>query len=144
MSDPPLTDVCSLQLTARLDDLEDIRHFLEACSAKLNLDASKTYDIDLAVTELITNSLVHGYPERTGWIGLEIGLAHECLVVRISDHAPTFDPSVVAAPDLSLPLEKRNLGGMGIHLVRQMVERMDYRCLPGGGNEITLFFSVVA
>ena len=141
MENSPLINLCSLQLTAGLDDLEGIRHYIEACLANLNLDASKTYDIDLAVTELVTNSLVHGYPEKSGWIGMEIRLAQQGLIVRICDRAPEFDPTNIAPPDLSLPLEKRTLGGMGIHLIRQIVVQMDYCRLPEGINEITLLFS---
>ncbi len=141
MENSPLQNLCSLQLTANLDDLEGIRHHIEACLANLKLDPSKTYDIDLAVTELVTNSLVHGYPEKSGWIGLEIGLAQQGLLVRIRDHAPEFDPTKILPPDLTLPLEKRTLGGMGIHLIRQIVLQMDYRRLPEGMNEITLLFS---
>jgi serine/threonine-protein kinase RsbW len=141
MVDSSETNVASLQLTAQLEDLERIRQFLEAFGVRANLDSSKTYDIDLAVTELVTNSLEHGYPDHTGWIGLDTWITEQLIVVRLRDRAPTFDPTQVPAPDRSLPLEKRGLGGMGIYLIRQIINRMEYRCLPGGGNEITLFFS---
>jgi anti-sigma regulatory factor (Ser/Thr protein kinase) len=44
----------------------------------------------------------------------------------------------VPPPDLDLPLERRPLGGMGVHLARTLTDRLDHRILPGGGNEVTL------
>jgi anti-sigma regulatory factor (Ser/Thr protein kinase) len=52
--------------------------------------------------------------------------------------APPFDPTRVPDPDLTLPLEERPLGGLGIYLIRQSVDKMVYRAVPEGGNELTL------
>jgi serine/threonine-protein kinase RsbW len=60
------------------------------------------------------------------------------LVVCLRDHAPPFDPRSVLPPDPSLPLEVRPLGGMGVHLMKQLVDRVIHRVPPQGGNELTL------
>jgi anti-sigma regulatory factor (Ser/Thr protein kinase) len=59
------------------------------------------------------------------------------LIVILRDRAPTFDPTTVPPPDLTLPLEQRPIGGVGLHLVRHMVDELRHRPRPGGGNEIT-------
>jgi serine/threonine-protein kinase RsbW len=141
MTDTIRSSPCSLELPARLADLEYIRKFIETCAEELVLPPTTTYDVNLAVTELVTNTLLYGYTEQSGWVRLELEAMPGSLAVRIQDHAREFDPTQVGPPDLSLPLEKRSLGGMGIHLIRQITQQMQYRRLPTGGNEIVLIFS---
>jgi serine/threonine-protein kinase RsbW len=140
MSTPITPPEATLQLVASLEDLESIRRFIEQRAKILGVDPSTVYDVDLAVTELATNSLVHGYAERRGWI--EVAMLNEDgeLVVRLHDRAIPFDPTQVPPPDLTTPLDKRRFGGMGLHLTRKVVSRMEYRSPPEGGNEITLVF----
>jgi serine/threonine-protein kinase RsbW len=133
-------DETTLQLTAGLDDLELIRRFIERRASILGADPSTAYDVDLAVTELVTNSLVHGYPERRGWIEVALRLEDGVLVACLRDRAARFDPTQAPEPDLTTPLDQRRFGGLGLHLTRQVVSRMEYRSLPEGGNEITLVF----
>jgi serine/threonine-protein kinase RsbW len=140
MSDPIIPTEAILQLTAGLEDLESIRRFVERRAKMLGVDPSTIYDIDLAVTELVTNSLVHGYPEQRGWIEVALLREGENLVVRLRDQASLYDPTQAPPPDLTLPLDKRRFGGMGLHLTRQVVSRMEYHSPPEGGNEISLTF----
>ena len=131
----------SLQIDAELADLETIRQYIERRAAQFQLDRSTTYDIQLAVTELVTNSLVHGYPQSHGWIEVQMERESEEIFVWVRDRAPYFDPTQQPAPDLSKPLHKRFPGGMGIYLTRQIVLKMAHRSLPEGGNETTLVFA---
>jgi serine/threonine-protein kinase RsbW len=128
----------SLQMIAGVEDLADIRHYLRDKSALLHIDPTTTYDILLAVTELVTNTLLYGYPDKSGFIEVAMDRQGDELVVHLRDHAEAFDPTQVPPPDISLPLEKRPIGGMGIYLTRQLVDRFSYRRLPQGKNEITL------
>jgi serine/threonine-protein kinase RsbW len=59
-------------------------------------------------------------------------------VVQVRDEAPPFDPATVPSPDLSIPLEKRLFGGMGVFLMREMVDEIHHRIRPQGGNELSL------
>jgi serine/threonine-protein kinase RsbW len=67
-----------------------------------------------------------------------VGRQGEALLVRLRDGAPLFDPTLLPMPDVTLPLEVRPLGGLGIFLMRQSVDDMTYRVTPEGGNELTL------
>lgn len=133
-----MEDGSSLQLIAGVKDLAEIRHYLRNKAAALHIDSSTTYDILLAVTELVTNTLLYGYQEKSGFIEVQIGREDDILVVRLRDQAEMFDPTQAPLPDTSLPLEKRPLGGMGIYLTRQLVDSFSYQRLPQGENEVTL------
>jgi serine/threonine-protein kinase RsbW len=128
----------SLRVIAELRNLDAIRHFVRDTATTLEVDADAIYDALLAVTEAATNIIVHGYRNKPGIIEIEMSRKGDSLLVRLRDQADPFDPTSVPAPDLTLPLEKRPFGGMGIHVIRQVTDEMIYRAIPKGGNELTL------
>ena len=123
---------------ANLKDLEFIRNFIEEEIKSYQVDASAVYDILLSVTEMATNTIVHGYRGKSGPLEIEIGRQGDSIVITLRDQAPPFDPTRVPAPDISLPLEERPLGGMGVHLSREFMDHMSYRYIPEKGNELIL------
>ena len=127
-----------VHFTAELKNLEEIRRFVEDRIEALQIDPSITYDVLLAVTEMVTNIIEHGYKGEPGSIEVEVGREEDALVVRIRDQAAPFDPTGAPPPDLNLPLEKRPIGGLGIFLAKHFVDSMTHRYTPQGGNELTL------
>jgi serine/threonine-protein kinase RsbW len=124
--------------SAELDNLAVIRLYIEETAQAYQAQNKAVGDLIQAVDEAVTNIIVHGYLGKPGQIELEVERENEFLVVRIRDQAPYFDPTVVPPPDLSLPLQKRPLGGLGVHLMRVFVDEMRYSALSQGGNELTL------
>ena len=131
------------QYNAGLDDLAEIRRFLQNRAAELQVDPSTTYDILLAVTELVTNTMVYGYQSEPGFIEVEMYLENDSLIIHLRDHAALFNPTQIPTPDLSLPLEERAIGGVGIYLAKQVVDQLTHRELPHGGNELTLVINQI-
>ncbi len=127
-----------LHTTAELNNLGTIRHFVEESTLSLSADEHTAYALAHAVDECATNIIEHGYRGQPGPIEIEIDRVGENLTIVLRDHAPPFDPTGVPPPDLTLPLEEREPGGLGIYLARQMVDQWHYRALPDGGNEFTL------
>ncbi len=127
-----------LQVTAELINLSTIRRFVEESALSLSADERTAYALVHAVDECATNIIEHGYRGQAGPIEIEIDRAGETLTIELRDHAPPFNPTGVPPPDLTQPLEKREPGGLGIYLARQMVDDMRHRALPDGGNVLTL------
>jgi serine/threonine-protein kinase RsbW len=128
----------TLRVLAELPNLAVIRHFVEETAMALKADRDAIDDMIQAVDESATNIIVHGYRGRTGNIEIEVTQEGYVLVVRLRDQAPLFDPTRAPPPDLTLPLERRRLGGLGIHLTRQFSDSMTYRITSEGGNELAL------
>lgn len=128
----------SLSVTAELDSLVVIRRFVEDTALALQIKAEVISDMLLAVDEAATNIILHGYQGQPGLIILELKLKGDTLIASLRDDAPPFNPTTVPPPDLTLPLERRPLGGMGIHLMRQLMDEMTHHFLPQGGNELIL------
>ena len=100
---------------AKLKHLEDIRRFVDSEMSALNVHPDVTYDILLSTTEAITNIILHGYNGEEGLIEIEVKHRDDSVAVYLRDEAPQFDPTQIPTPDLTLPLEDRPVGGMGIH-----------------------------
>jgi serine/threonine-protein kinase RsbW len=119
-------------LPAVLDSLAEIRRYVKEAADRAGIEAARTYQLQLAVDEIATNIILHGYADAgtSGaiTIGSEINAA--ALIVTLEDQAPAFDPNTMELPeeeDLAKPLEERRMGGLGIYLAFQGVDRFDYR-----------------
>jgi serine/threonine-protein kinase RsbW len=128
----------TLRVAAKLSELETIRRFVEEQAAALRIDPSATYDLMLAVNEIVANTIIHGYRKQPGPIEVAVRQVGDGCEIRVRDQAPPFDPTQTPLPDLHAPLAKRRLGGMGIYLARQLMDSLAYRATPDGGNEVTL------
>ena len=115
-----------------------MRRYVEERAAALQIDSSTMYDVLLAVNEMVTNIIVHGYRGEPGSIEIDVERQRNDIVARLRDWAPPFDPSSVPPPDISLPLHMRPLGGMGIHLTRKLMDSLDYHGDETNGNELIL------
>ncbi len=120
-----------------LDSLEPIREYVTQAAKAAGLDRGATYNLCLAIDEIATNVVVHGYEEAGLQGDLEVDSAIEPnrLVVRLTDHGKPYDPGAHDVPDevdLSLPLEDRPIGGLGILLARKGVDELEYDVTKDG------------
>jgi serine/threonine-protein kinase RsbW len=122
---------------ATVRDLNDMRDFLEGAIQNLGGDDDTAGDLVLAVNEAVTNVLLHGYDDRPGPVSLCVEAEGPDLRVYLSDDAPLFDPTTVPTPDINLPLEDRPLGGLGVHMMRQLSDELTYQTTGAGKNELT-------
>jgi serine/threonine-protein kinase RsbW len=127
-----------LTIAADVQELATVRRFVEASAAAYRCDPSVVDDMVLAVDEAVTNSIVHGYKGQQHAIEVAVGVDHNALVVRVRDWAAPFDPTKATLPDTSLPFARRPLGGMGIHMMRQLVDTLTYHRTPDAANELIL------
>lgn len=107
--------------------LERIFELVESFLTAEALDQTLHFTIDFVLEELFTNMVKYN-PGGSSEIGIELGLIGRDLVLALTDFdAPPYDITVEPGPvDTSLPLEKRTPGGLGIHLIRKMMDRVEY------------------
>ena len=121
--------------SAQVRDLNDMREFLEKAVLALGGSDDDAGDLVLAVNEAVTNVLLHGYDGQPGPVTICVEVVDNDLRVILSDNAPPFDPTRVPPPDIFLPLEDLPLGGLGVHMMRQLTDELLYRPLADG-NEL--------
>jgi len=94
--------------------------------------------LNIALDELLANELSHGMAGREeGFVSVEMELDGKCVNVRITDDGSPFDPFQQEAPDTTLSIEDRSIGGLGIHLVRELMDDVSYE-RKNGHNVVTL------
>lgn len=135
--------IATLSLHAGLNDLKTIRTFVETELAARHVHPDMLYDIIFSLNEITTNVLVHGYPHEEGWMQITLACDHHDLYVTIRDQAPAFNPTHLPDPDITLPLELRPLGGLGVYLTKELMDQVSHRVTEDGGNEITLLKKAV-
>jgi len=128
----------TLRIPAELDRVKEVRALVRDVSGTCGAPEHCVDDLVQAVDEAATNSIVHGYHGAPGWVEVTAERVGDSMVVTIADEAPQFDPTAHPDPDLSIPPGLRRPGGMGIHLMRQATDRLEYAARPGGGNVLTM------
>ena len=106
--------------------------------ADRNAPPAADYLANLAIEELVTNCIKYGYDDSAQHIiEIELKLTDGELVVSVVDDGHPFNPLELPEPNTDLPIEERPIGGLGIHLLRKMSDRMDYE-RSNGKNRLTL------
>ena len=91
------------------------------------LPASVRRSMLVVLDELLSNTIVHGFAGcEGGEVTVEAVLRADRVCVTLTDDGRPFDPFGRAAPDTALPVEERRIGGLGIHLVRNMMDEVSY------------------
>ncbi len=89
--------------------------------------ATDVWFVNLAVDELVTNCVKYAYSDsREHVIDVELQIADGHLIVTVVDDGREFNPLTIPPPDLKLPLEERPIGGLGIHLLLSVSDKMTY------------------
>jgi anti-sigma regulatory factor (Ser/Thr protein kinase) len=103
------------------------------------LGSDISFRLALALEEAVANVIHHGFAGRKSPHRIEVRLdiGAENLVATVIDNGIPFDPSSTPDPIVSLPVEEREPGGLGILLIRRMVDRVEYRRV-GGKNRLRL------
>jgi anti-sigma regulatory factor (Ser/Thr protein kinase) len=121
-------DGLTLRLANRLAEIPRSANLVDAFCARQGVASSVGFAINVSLEELLGNTIAYGYgDDREHEIVVRIWREDAELVIDIVDDARPFDPTTVAAPDLNLPLEERPIGGLGIQLVRGMMDSVEYR-----------------
>lgn len=133
----------SLQLHNRLLELDRIGDAVEAFGEAHGLSAKLRYQIRLVLDELLTNIISYGYADEGDHsITVRMGQYGARLRFELEDDARPFDPLTARAPDTTTEADRRPIGGLGIHLVRTIMDRVAYERV-GDTNRLILEKDVV-
>ena len=124
---------------ATLDSLGAIAEYVMAAAASAGLDKRASYRLRLAVDEIATNIIVHGYVNAglQGALELHAEIDDATLTIAIEDSGVAYDPRQAPLPDIDLPLEQRPIGGLGVYLASRSVDEFLYERV--GDRNRTIF-----
>jgi anti-sigma regulatory factor (Ser/Thr protein kinase) len=129
----------SQRFTCSLQNLEKIYDYVTAYAKQAGLNESEIYAVQLAVDEASTNIMEHGYGrECPNRIDITCEILKNGLKVMIYDDADPFDPVSVPQPELNVSLDEVKPRGLGIFLMRKMMDEVSYQPSSEIGNTLTM------
>lgn len=127
-----------LILLNRESEIARLQDQLEALARQQGLPAKVWHEIQLALEEHLTNIVHYAYTdEREHQIRVQLRLEAGDVWIQVEDDGRPFNPLDFPAPDLSVPLEQRPIGGLGIHMIRRSMDRIEY-CRGDGKNVLVM------
>ena len=118
----------TIRLKNRLAELERVAGALAEFARQQRLATKVAFDLGLAVDEVLTNVMRYAYDgEAEREITVHVGRDGAAVTVEIADDGRPFDPRTIGAADVSSPLADRAVGGLGMHLVRALMDDVEYR-----------------
>ncbi len=128
-----------LTLPGQLDSLSAIRQYVKDAAAQIGLDKKVAYHLQLAVDEIATNIIVHGY-EQAGLVGkvtVQAEIKQDTLTISLEDSSAPFDPRQFSRPDqIGKPIKERPIGGLGVYLALENVDKFDYEYVDNRNRNI--------
>lgn len=124
-------------------NLARIRAFVRDKAQGMGFSHEDLDQIELAVDEACANVIEHAYPPdlaatKSQQLHLCLKLEFGKFTIIITDYGETFDPSIIQPPDMSEYLAQYRVGGLGIYLMRSLMDEVDYHIQPGIKNEVRM------
>ena len=117
--------------------LKDIFEFVDSFEARYDLDTATRYTIDLTLEELFTNMIKYNQ-KKSGEVEIALNVKEKNLIISLTDfNVAPFDITKVKEYNSRQTVEKRPIGKVGIHLIRKMMDKVDYR-YQDNNNIITM------
>jgi serine/threonine-protein kinase RsbW len=129
----------SLTFSARFEFLDEIREFVADIARENGFDEREIYSLQLAADEAASNIIEHAYEGVSGaTFDVTCDMQGGALVITMRDRGKPFDISSVKQPDLKADLSERQIGGLGIYLMRKLMDEVSYESNSRTGNLLTL------
>jgi serine/threonine-protein kinase RsbW len=134
----------SVTLVSKRSEIGRLHQLIDAFGEERGVPGSVLFAVNLALDEIVTNIIVHGHGERADHnIQVDVVLDQGVLEATVRDDAPPFNPLAVPPVDLTAPAEGRPIGGLGVHLVRSVMDSVDYR-REGAQNVLVISKAIAA
>ncbi len=126
-----------LTLKNEVEELNKLPEFVETVCEEAGVDIGLIASLNLALEEAVTNVVLYAYEKGEGYVDIDAVYNEKRLKFVITDSGIAFDPTKKEAADTTLGVEERSIGGLGIHLVRQIMDSVNYERVDGK-NVLTL------
>ena len=126
-------------ISSRTDELHRIREIVENEALQFGFDTETAFRLSLAVDEACTNIIRHSYegnPSRS--FELEIATSENEFVIVLTDHGKGFSPEKLPRLDMKRYFERMCRGGLGIHIMKLVMDDVDYDVMPNHTNQLRM------
>jgi len=130
--------VSTLRIEGQPENLARIGDWVMESARACGLNQEDAFKIQLAVDEACTNVIEHAYNGQGGPIELSCQRDGAEIQVTIHDWGQPFDPTAIRPPDLAAPLKDRPIGGLGLHFMHALMDRVQFTFDKARGNILTM------
>lgn len=128
-----------IESTSKLENLPLLRQFIEKASAELEVPEEEAFSFKLSIDEIFTNICTHGYVEGVaGPVELSFMREQEQIILAIEDEGSPFDSSQAPDVDVLENVDDRSVGGLGLFLVEEMMDHVEYERTASARNRTVL------
>jgi serine/threonine-protein kinase RsbW len=118
----------TIRLPADVREIERLNRLVRQFGELHEIPTRALYAVNLALDEVVTNVVLYGFESSSGQeVAVRVETTGDDLRSEVVDAGREFNPLNAPVPDLTVALEDRALGGLGIHLVRSLMDRVEYR-----------------
>lgn len=129
----------TISIDSRTDRLIAVREFVADAAREFGFGEDDVSKISLAVDEACTNVIKHAYGfDASKSLSITVVPGKDSLEILIRDTGKGFDPSKVSIPDMKEYLSHYQKGGLGVYLMKKLMDVVEYQLLPGQKNEVRL------
>lgn len=129
----------TVKFPAKFEFLDEIREYVGNIARESGFGDKDIYNIQLATDEAASNIIEHAYENRSdGVLELSCGVQGDTIKIILTDYGESFDPSEIPLPDLKSDLADRKIGGLGIFLMRKLMDEVHYESRPDKSNILTM------
>jgi serine/threonine-protein kinase RsbW len=124
---------------ADFENLDEIREFVGEAARRLGFTDKEIYSIQLAADEASSNIIEHAYAgTKGGKLEIELIASDNRLKIVMRDQGKPFDPGSVPEPNVKADLSERKIGGLGLYLMRKLMDEVSYESTTETGNILTM------
>lgn len=124
---------------ARFEFLDEIRDFVAQVAREGGFSDKMIYSLQLAADEAASNIIEHAYAGVSdAYLDITCDMNGDVIVITMKDRGIPFDPSGVKEPNLTADLSERQIGGLGVYLMRKIMDTVRYESNPRNGNLLTM------
>ncbi|QQS37349.1 MAG: ATP-binding protein [Ignavibacteriales bacterium] len=128
-----------LVVKSKTDNLSKIRDFLFTAAKEIGFTSDAIDNMTLAVDEACTNIIKHAYKSHPdGEIIIRLLYAEGKLTITIIDYGTAFEPDTIPPPDLKKYYQQHRVGGLGMYLMKTLMDEVKYVSIPGKYNQVLL------
>lgn len=121
------SSLVAVRLAARIENLQFFIDPVLKVAAVNGLSEERQIDVELALEEVLVNICNYAYPENPGYATLSCRIAGGMLVMQIEDEGIAFSLTANDETDITSTITERKIGGLGIHLVKSLMDEVRYR-----------------
>lgn len=123
---------CSIIIENKIEEITRLSEFIETLGEQLELSLPLVMNLNLVMEEVVTNVILYGAAKAPNQqITISAQKSDNVLIFTVTDHGKEFDPTKAGDADITLSAEERPIGGLGIFLVKKIMNEIEYHRIDG-------------